>query len=164
MKLRAIAGWIWLLLAAAGAWGSCDKDPGEGPASLTPPELKRTPVVLATSGGEVRVDAEVVITMVEQARGLMYREELGELEGMLFVYRRDEMRSFWMKNTLIPLDMIFIDSDRRVVGIVENAEPKTLESRSVPVASQYVLEVNGGWSERHGVGPGTGVSFPELHY
>jgi uncharacterized membrane protein (UPF0127 family) len=64
-----------------------------------------------------------------------------------------------MKNTLIPLDMIFIGADWRIAGIVENAEPKTLTAREVPAPSQYVLEINGGLSARHGIRAGQAVDF-----
>lgn len=164
MKRRAFALLVLVALVASGAWTGCDKSGEDEPTPLKPAKLQHTPVVFSTSAGEVTVDAEVVISLADQQRGLMFREQLGEFEGMLFVYHTDVVRSFWMKDTLIPLDMIFIDGDRRVVGIVESAEPKTVRSRSVPFASRYVLEVNGGWSKSHGVGPGTRVSFPKLKF
>lgn len=102
---------------------------------------------------------EVVKTPDAIRQGLMYRRSMPKNQGMLFLMERREVQSFWMRNTLIPLDMIFIESSMRVLGIVENAEPRTETSRSVPGESQYVLEVNGGFSERHGLGPGTVVRF-----
>lgn len=73
---------------------------------------------------------------------------------MLFIFPNEEVQSFWMRNTLIPLDMIFINEQGVVVGIVENAEPKTLTSRSVGIPGKYVLEVPGGWSAKVGLKAG----------
>jgi hypothetical protein len=78
---------------------------------------------------------------------------------MLFLFDQSEQLTFWMHNTYMPLDMIFIEPSLRVLGVVENAEPQTDSTRSVPGASQYVLEVNAGFSRRHGLGKGTAVRF-----
>ena len=78
---------------------------------------------------------------------------------MLFLFDRASVQSFWMKNTLISLDMIFIDENFRVVGVVENAEPLTLDPRTVGAPSRYVLEVNAGVAARHGIGTGSVVEF-----
>lgn len=78
---------------------------------------------------------------------------------MLFIFPDEKVRSFWMRNTLIPLDMIFISQAKRIVGIVAQAEPRTLTSRSVGVPSKYVLEVRGGWSERSGIRSGSQVEI-----
>jgi uncharacterized membrane protein (UPF0127 family) len=81
---------------------------------------------------------------------------------MIFLFPVETEQAFWMKNTPIPLDMIFISSARRIVGIVERAKPFTLDSRSVPGNSQYVLEINGGLSERYGLKPGDRVEFKNI--
>ena len=78
---------------------------------------------------------------------------------MLFIFNEQQLLSFWMKNTLISLDMIFIDKTMKVVGVVERAEPKTLTSRNVGAPSLYVLEVNGGYAKQHGISAGTKVRF-----
>jgi uncharacterized membrane protein (UPF0127 family) len=92
----------------------------------------------------------------------MYRNHLDPSTGMLFVFDRDGPLTFWMKNTLIPLDMIFIDRDKRIVGIVDNAAPETETPRRVQGQSRYVLEVIGGLSRRLGVEPGSLVEFQGL--
>ncbi|MEO5767259.1 MAG: DUF192 domain-containing protein, partial [Polyangia bacterium] len=79
--------------------------------------------------------------------------------GMLFVFDRDAPLTFWMKNTFIPLDMIFIGSDRKIVGIVANATPETETPRHVEGLSRYVLEISGGMSERWGVTAASTVEF-----
>lgn len=81
---------------------------------------------------------------------------------MLFLMAVEKDWTFWMRNTLIPLDMIYIRSDMTVAGVVENAEPKTEVLRSVGVKSRYVLEVNGGWAREHGVMRGVTVRFENV--
>lgn len=117
-------------------------------------------VVLAPEGHpEVEVVVEIVRTRRDIQRGLMYRHHLPADHGMLFLMGEERVHSFWMRNTLIPLDMLFITRDMTVAGVVENAEPLTDTSRSVGVPSYYVLEVNGGWAAEHHVGAGTAVRF-----
>ncbi|MGZ3425465.1 MAG: DUF192 domain-containing protein, partial [Polyangia bacterium] len=109
-------------------------------------------VVLATRAGEQHVKVEIARSDPERQRGLMYRQKLEPGRGMIFLFDHPEKLKFWMKNTYIPLDMIFISADKRVVYIEENAEPLTLQTRgSDEDDSQFVLEVPGGWARAHGV-------------
>jgi uncharacterized membrane protein (UPF0127 family) len=120
-------------------------------------------VTFNTVQGKVTVHANLAITPNETARGLMFRKEpLGESKGMLFVLRKEKNQVFHMKNTFIPLDLIFVNEAMEVVGIVERAQPKTLLQRQVDVPSRYVLEVDGGWCARHGVREGQTVQFAPL--
>ncbi len=89
----------------------------------------------------------------------MYRRSMPEDAGMLFVYEQMEERSFWMENTFIPLDMVFIDAAGHVVGVAADTEPLTRDGRMVNGQSQYVLEVNAGFANRHGIGQDTAVRF-----
>ena len=89
----------------------------------------------------------------------MFRKQMDEAAGMIFVFKAPEHQEFWMKNTIIPLDMIFADSDGKIIGIVRNAEPFSEAIDAVDGDSQYVLEVNGGFCERHGVRPGDRLRF-----
>lgn len=86
-----------------------------------------------------------------RARGLMYRTALEQDQGMLFVFPDEQRRSFWMKNTCIPLDMLFIDRSGTIVGIVENVPTLNRVPRGVPCPAAYVLEVNAGWTREQGV-------------
>ncbi len=110
------------------------------------------------------VQLETAYTPEERAEGLMFREELGEDEGMIFVYDEAEERSFWMKNTLIPLDMIFVDSERTVDSI-KKADPEPdvpdeeLESYESDGPAQFVIEVNQNYSDEHGITEGTDVDL-----
>ena len=89
----------------------------------------------------------------------MYRQHLAENAGMLFVFKQPQHLTFWMKNTEIPLDMIFATADGTVVGIIANAEPFSERQLSVAGDSRYVLEVNGGFAHRYGVKPGNRLEF-----
>ena len=78
------------------------------------------------------------------AKGLMNRKSLSQDSGMLFIFPNEQIRTFWMKDTLIPLDMIFLDKQKKIVGIVYNAIPQTLDIKTVDKPAQYVLEINAG--------------------
>ena len=120
----------------------------------------RGPVaVIRGPGGAVEVSLEVAATPAERERGLMYRTSLAEGRGMLFVFDADGNQSFWMKNTLIPLDLLFIARDGTVVGIHANATPLSTADIAVGKPSRYVLEVPGGWAARHGISAGARVEF-----
>jgi uncharacterized protein len=113
-------------------------------------------------GREVTFQVEVAATPNARELGLQYRRELTEDRGMLFIFPEQRENAFWMKNTPIPLDMLFIDQQRKIVGIVYDAVPFSLDSRSVPAASQYVLEINGGLSRRYGLTIGDVVRFENV--
>ena len=120
----------------------------------------RGPVaVIRGPGAAVEVSLEVAATPAERERGLMYRRSLAEGRGMLFVFDADGNQSFWMKNTLIPLDLLFIARDGTVVGIHANATPLSTANIAVGKPSRYVLEVPGGWAARHGISAGARVEF-----
>ncbi|HZZ83248.1 MAG TPA: DUF192 domain-containing protein [Anaeromyxobacteraceae bacterium] len=118
-------------------------------------------IVDGPSGRSARVDIEVARTEDERGRGLMFREHLEPDAGMIFVFEGEDVHPFWMKNTFIPLDIVFIDDMGEIVSIVEQAEPQSLTPRSGG-PSRYVLEVNGGWCAAHGVRPGDRVRLENL--
>lgn len=117
-------------------------------------------VVIHTRDNTVRVQVELALTPDQQERGLMYRQNLSKHAGMLFVFAESEIHGFWMKNTPLPLDMIFIDDDREIVGIVENTVPFSTTTRTVGRASRYVLEVNAGFAAEYGIKAGQTVDLP----
>ena len=119
-------------------------------------------VTFVTPTGDVTVQAEVVATPAKIQQGLMYREHLAPDAGMLFLMGRDNDWSFYMRNTLIPLDMIFITREMTVAGVAANAVPRTETLRSVGKPSLYVLEVNAGWAAKHQVAAGTKVRFDRV--
>lgn len=130
--------------------------PGPGSSGATAAAPR---VVFETPAGEVSVTVEVVATPAKIERGLMYREHLPPDDGMLFLMGHEHDHAFYMRNTLIPLDMIFIRKDLTVAGIVAQATPRTETLRRVGAPSLYVLEVNGGWTAPHQITPGTRVRF-----
>lgn len=138
-----------------------------GPAPGCPQDPEATGTAPSTIALEfpdvsgVHVDAELVRTEHDTERGLMYRKQMDEEHGMLFDLRERMDHRFWMHNTCIALDMLFVDSDGLIVGIVENAPPLNDDSRSVGCPSRWVLEVNAGWSRRHGVRAGQHLALPK---
>ncbi len=121
--------------------------------------LQVVPLTITHKGKTHRFRVEVARTSEEQARGLMFRTEMGADEGMIFPKEPAEMRSFWMRNTVIPLDMLFIGPDHKIVNIIANAEPYSLESRPSAAPVIAVLELNGGRAAQLGIGPGATVSW-----
>lgn len=119
----------------------------------------RGAVVVDTPAGPLRFGVELALTDAERQRGLMHRTQLADDAGMLFIFDHSRVQSFWMKNTLIPLDMIFIEEGGAIAGIVESAEPLTTTARRVDRKSRYVLELNGGAARRFGIAPGQLVHF-----
>jgi uncharacterized membrane protein (UPF0127 family) len=115
---------------------------------------------IATKTGVHIFSVEIVDNDADRAKGLMYRRELPEGRGMLFDFHRDQEVSFWMQNTYISLDMIFIRGDGQILRIEENTVP--LSTRMIPSrgAVRAVLEVIGGTSRKLGIAPGDRVASP----
>jgi len=116
-------------------------------------------VVRDAFGGAHRLTVEIADTTPLRTRGLMWRNDLPDGTGMLFIFPSEVVQSFWMRNTLIPLDLVFIDQKLKVVGVVQWAEPRSLTSRTVGKPSLYVLEVPGGWTSRNGVRAGSTIEL-----
>jgi len=162
--------WLLVCVVAASACGSGEEqvqaigrqqasEQAEATRSSPPPSAALGTVYLTGAAGEVAVKVEVVDTDATIQRGLMFRTAMAPDAGMLFVPRVEKVWSFWMRNTLIPLDMLFIGRDLTVVGVVENTVPHDESPRSVRGRSLYILEVNAGWAARHGVEKGARVRF-----
>lgn len=133
------------------------------PDAVAVPPPKRVPtVVFITDKGEVPVLVDIAKTPTQREQGLMWVEHMADNRGMVFLMGPERILSFWMKNTYIPLDMIFVNTKMEVVGVVANAEPHTLDPRRVDAPSSYVVEVNAGWAERNGVRAGTKVRFEAI--
>jgi uncharacterized protein len=115
---------------------------------------------IASKTGVHVFSVEIADTEAARAKGLMFRKNLPEGQGMLFDFQREQEVSFWMKNTYIPLDMIFIEGSGRISRIVENAKP--LSTALIPSEGPVlaVLEVSGGTTRRLGIRPGDSVAFP----
>lgn len=119
-------------------------------------------LVLNTGTGAHAFTVEVVDTPETRAKGLMYRQELADDAGMLFDFKEERQVSFWMMNTFIPLDMIFIGADGVVETIHVNARPQDPTSIPSQVPVQFVLEIPGGRSTEIGLEPGDTVEHPRI--
>lgn len=174
--MRALASVVVLALALSACRSEGSAPPAAPAKPVTPapkpvptdvtaqdypmPALPKARVVLTDAyGGKHAVDSEVAATPQARTRGLMWRTQLPEGTGMVFIFPQQQPLTFWMKNTLIPLDMIFFDESLTIVGIEENAAPRTLSSRGPGVPAKYVLEVPGGWSGKIGLKPGLKVEL-----
>jgi hypothetical protein len=139
--------------AAAAPAARCPADP-EGPLPLPQGAVR-----FADAPSAPRIVVERALDDVARARGLMYRTRLDADAGMLFSWESESPRSFWMRNTCIPLDMLFIAADGTIVGILEQVPTLNTLPRAVPCPAKHVLEVNAGWTRQHGVVPGQKVEF-----
>ena len=153
-----------LLIAILGCSSGAKHDDVAPPAQVrdaaaASPATAMPKVYLSTPQGEIAVAVEVVATEATIERGLMFRQHLPPDQGMLFLMPQEKVWPFWMRNTLIPLDLIFIASTMKVAGVVESAEPRTDTLRQVTAPSLYVLEVNGGYCAAHKVTAGAMVRF-----
>lgn len=118
------------------------------------------PLEIVTKSGVHVFTVEVAKTEQERATGLMYRKELAEGRGMLFDFSPEQPVSMWMKNTFIPLDMIFIRSDGRILRIAENTEPHSEKIIPSGGLAKGVLEVIGGTARKYGIQAGDRVAHP----
>lgn len=146
---------VWLAFVAALA-------PSPVVAQDEPPTLDlasypRSTLQIASSGGTHAFDVWIADTPERQRQGLMYVRDLPSSQGMLFVNESPRVASFWMKNTYIPLDMLFIDARGRIVEIFANTTPLSLEPLGANVPVRAVLELRGGESARRGIRKGDRV-------
>jgi uncharacterized membrane protein (UPF0127 family) len=119
-------------------------------------------LAIVTDAGRHEFNVELALTPDQRSQGLMYRREMAADAGMLFDFAsRPGRASMWMKNTFIPLDMLFIKSDGEIESIAERTVPHSLEAVSSRGSVRYVLELNGGTVARLGIGPGNRVELPK---
>ena len=125
------------------------------------PDFSQTTITLDRGDGTIlSFDVELAVTPRQHAHGLMHVANLPRTAGMLFIFDGDRQRSFWMKNTLIPLDILFFDGEGRFVSAASKAEPHSLESRLSDGLSRYVLEINGGLMRELGIGKTARLILP----
>lgn len=175
MKIKALT--YILLLSSTFALIGCDKTPkpkgnnGNKPTKElkvkkydfdNPPEFRKDGELQFINDSDsiiFNIDIELATTEEEHARGLMFRKQMDENKGMLFMFPYEDWRSFWMRNTLIPLDIIYVNAKREVVSICKNA--KTLDETSLPseAPAMYVIEINAGLCDKYGIDKGTKVNF-----
>jgi uncharacterized protein len=144
---------LWIALAAVVALCAFLGPGAAGAATFQTLEI-------ATKSGVQVFSVEIATTEEEKTTGLMYRKQLADGKGMLFDFSPEQEVSMWMKNTYIPLDMIFIRADGRILRIAENTEP--LSTRIIPSGglAKGVLEVIAGTAQKYGIAPGDRVAHP----
>ena len=165
LKSRVILAAMFSVLSAAACTPNGTSSPTAAPVtSATTTDVSSTPITRPTAilpdGFGVRI--EIASDDETRARGLMYRESLPEGKGMLFFFPKVERHSFWMKNTLIPLDMIWLDTTGKVVEVVPNVPPcpgDPCPSFGGQSPSSYVLELGAGQASKHKVTVGSSITL-----
>ena len=155
----ALALALSLLLALAVACGGAGGGDGKGADGGDGTLPTATITLIDRDGRRAELTVEVARSAAERSRGLMFREELAEERGMLFVYQRETRAGFWMKNTTIPLSIAFIASDGTILE-TQDMEPLSKTLHRPAQVYRYALEVNKGAFGRHGLGPGDRVEIP----
>ena len=125
-------------------------------------EFEKSDVTFHLADRDLKVQVEVARTGATRRHGLMYRKSLQPHHGMIFLFETEEAQSFWMKNTYISLDIMFVNRAGTIIGIVHNAEPMTTTPRNVPGVSQYVIEMVGGYAKQYGIQKGTQVTLGQM--
>ena len=120
------------------------------------------PLTIVGASGPHKFTVEVATTPAQMEQGLMFRRSLAPDAGMIFDFKTPSMAMMWMKNTLIPLDMLFVDARGQIVNIHERAVPMSEATISATAPVRAVIELNGGTAERLGIRPGDKVLFPPL--
>ena len=117
-------------------------------------------LTIVSKSGRHKFYVEVAMTPEQMMQGLMFRRTLAPNAGMLFIYQQPEMAEMWMKNTLIPLDMLFVDAEGKIVNIHQRAVPGSLELIGSAAPVRAVIELNGGTTARLGIKPGDRILYP----
>ena len=123
-------------------------------------KYERSSLTIVTRSRAIKFDVEMALTEPQREHGLMFRKRLGPYEGMLFDFYHEQKVSFWMKNTLIPLDMLFIAGDGTIRHIHVNAKPLSTDTIPSEYPVRAVLEINGGTAALLGIKPGDKVKHP----
>ena len=155
---------VLLCLAAAGA-GLCLSAPASAQDCGMLPSLhllKTEPLTILAARGPVKFKTEIARSSAEQERGLMCRKTVPNDHAMLFVFTPPQQVAFWMKNTLVPLDMLFVDANGRVFKVVRKAPPLSLEPIPSNGQTVGVIEIGGGRADAMGIEPGDKVVSKSL--
>jgi len=138
-----VAAAVWLLVSAPVAWA-----------------VEKVPVLIHAGGSTYKFNAEIADTADERSQGLMYREHLDPNEGMLFLYPAAKPVAFWMKNTPLPLDMLFIDAEGKIINVAAMAKPFDTSPISSDGPAIAVFEILGGSAGQLGIQAGDKVEWP----
>jgi len=133
------------------------------PGHAAEPQLQQfatADLVIVSAGGPHRFTVELAATPAQMEQGLMFRQALAPDAGMLFDFKRPTLATMWMRNTLIPLDMLFVDGHGRIVNIRDRAVPQSDDVIAAAAPVRAVIELSGGAVERLGIKPGDRVLYP----
>lgn len=140
-----------------------DQVAAPGPSAVPePPFIKEGELALLDPSGKkvlTKLDIEIAEVSQEREQGLMYRKSMLDKQGMLFLFEFQEEQSFWMHNTYIPLDIIYLNDKLEIVSIQKNAQPMSDKPLPSGKPAQYVLEINGGLSDKLGLKPGVKAAW-----
>ena len=156
-----MTGALLMALLTACQPAASDAAINAAPLAAAPSGLAQVPLTISGQGKPHRFIVEVAATSVDQMRGLMFRQSLAPDVGMIFPMPRPEVATFWMKDTLIPLDLIFIRADGRIANIAADATPMSLAMISASEPVTAVLEIAGGRAAALDIRPGDKVSWPK---
>lgn len=162
---RVFFGALALLATLGASLGACSPQVAEQSAAPVQANvhpvsgLEVVPLAVTSLGKTHRFAVEIASTGEQQARGLMFRTEMGADEGMIFPYKQARGLSFWMRNTVIPLDIIFIGPDNRVINIAANTTPYSEAPILSDAPAIAVLEINAGRAKELGIVPGAKVEW-----
>lgn len=153
-----------LLMTLLLGLGACTNDSGETPSDTPSIPFEKEGVLHLLQDGDtvVTLDVEIADTDSARERGLMQRTSLPEHSGMLFLFPREEERSFWMANTPLALDILFADADSQIVSIAKYTRPYSQESVRSNAPAQYVLEVPAGFADSYGVIEGDRLTWRRI--
>jgi uncharacterized membrane protein (UPF0127 family) len=131
-------------------------------SAALPQTAERETLVIESANGTHEFQVEIADDPQERARGLMYRREMADADGMLFDFGSDERASFWMRNTYISLDMLFVEADGTIESIAKRTTPLSEKSVRSKGQVRFVLEINGGLCDDLGIAPGDMVTGPAI--
>jgi uncharacterized membrane protein (UPF0127 family) len=155
--LAGISLWLGFREPASGSNNTSTNNPVTAPVQRIEGELT---FISSNDPARVkRIAIEVADSPEERNRGLMDRRSLPDSTGMLFIFERSGQQNFWMKNTYIPLDIVFVNADKRIVKIHKYAAPHSIDSYPSQQDALYVVEVNGGFTDQHNIQEGDRISF-----
>lgn len=158
--MRRLIALAAVALAACSPMSADAGQPAANTAAKHPESgLEVIPLSIESKGKRHAFRVEVARSDAEWSKGLMFRTAMGADEGMIFIGRPPQPASFWMKNTVIPLDIVFIGTDKRVLNVGANAVPYSLDPVSSVGPAIAVLELNGGRAEQLGIGAGDKVEW-----
>jgi len=141
-------------------------DPRERIKNVKEPPFKKEGELKFLKGGTKadikHIDIELAENDDERTQGLMYRKSMDDSKGMLFIFQREEPQSFWMKNTIMSLDIIYVDSKKEIVKIYKNTTPFSENSLPSGKPATFVVEVSAGFTDRYGIKEGDIIEFNKL--